>query len=281
MPRGPVARKARDDESLRSAPAESNDWLMWQLADSAFPTGGFAHSNGLEAAWQNGEIQNTDALAQWLEAALCQVGHASLCLMTATHAEPQRFSELDQLCECFTLNHVANRASRLQGRALLATARKIFFAPGVEAGRVGMKTQSQVEGCKLQVGSSSHQDASSVTHPSAVSVPTLPGVSEAETKYGHLAPSFGAVTRALGLSRQSASRLFMFSQLRGSIAAAVRLGIVGPLEAQALQHRLGKKVELRLTRFAALKIDKIAQTAPLLEIWQATQDRLYSRLFQS
>ena len=24
-----------------------------------------------------------------------------------------------------------------------------------------------------------------------------------------------------------------------------------------------------------------AQTAPLLEIWQGTQDRLYSRLFQS
>ena len=30
-----------------------------------------------------------------------------------------------------------------------------------------------------------------------------------------------------------------------------------------------------------LPVDDIAQTAPLLEIWQGTQDRLYSRLFQS
>jgi urease accessory protein len=35
------------------------DWLLWQLADSAFPTGGFAHSGGLEAAWQHGEIRNS------------------------------------------------------------------------------------------------------------------------------------------------------------------------------------------------------------------------------
>ena len=31
-------------------------WMVLQLADSAFPTGGFAHSAGLEAAAQAGEI---------------------------------------------------------------------------------------------------------------------------------------------------------------------------------------------------------------------------------
>ena len=28
-----------------------DSWLVWQIADSGFPTGGFAHSGGLEAAW--------------------------------------------------------------------------------------------------------------------------------------------------------------------------------------------------------------------------------------
>src|SRR5450432_522762 len=50
-----------------------HDWLLWQLADSAFPTGGFAHSGGLEAAWQHGEIRGAEDLASFLEAYMCQV----------------------------------------------------------------------------------------------------------------------------------------------------------------------------------------------------------------
>jgi len=218
----------------RQSIAAEDDLLLWQLADSAFPAGGFAHSGGLEAAWQHGEIRNTSELAALLASSLRQLGHANLPFVGAAHDDPSRLVALDQLCDAFLTNHVANRASRLQGRAFLSSTEKIF-----------------------------------------------PGRQMSRPSCGHFAPVFGAVARTLGLERFRAGRMYFFQHLRGLIAAAIRLGIVGPLEGQALQHRLGPAVVEIMAQCDTLPVAQAAQTAPLLEIWQATQDRLYSRLFQS
>jgi urease accessory protein len=213
-----------------------NDWLVWQLMDSAFPTGGFAHSAGLEAAWQQGEVRNRTDLLSFLEVSLRQLGRAALPFVTAAFDSPEDLGEFDELCDVFMTNHVANRASRLQGKAFLAAVGKIF--------RAGQ--------------------------PSEWSLPCA-----------HFAPVFGACLRRLEMGRPTTLRLFFFNHLRGMLVAAVRLNIVGPIEAQALQHRLSTRAEAIVTRCAALKLDDLAQTAPLLDLWQGAQDRLYSRLFQS
>ncbi|HEY5040514.1 MAG TPA: hypothetical protein VIK53_00765, partial [Verrucomicrobiae bacterium] len=85
------------------------DFTLWQLADSAFPTGGFAHSLGLEAAWQHGEVRNRTELVSFIEAGLQQLGHAALPFVMAAFDEPEKLGEFDQLCDVFTTNHVANR----------------------------------------------------------------------------------------------------------------------------------------------------------------------------
>lgn len=100
--------------------------MTWQLADSAFPTGGFAHSLGLEAAWQAGEVRDEEALRQVLRDVIGQTGHAQLPLTSAAHEAPGRLAELDALCDVFLINPVANRASRVQGRSLLATCGQVF-----------------------------------------------------------------------------------------------------------------------------------------------------------
>jgi len=48
-----------------------------------------------------------------------------------------------------------------------------------------------------------------------------------------------------------------------------------------LQHRLAPLAAEVVARCEHLSVDDLAQTAPLLDLWQGAQDRLYSRLFQS
>ncbi len=85
----------------------------------------------------------------------------------------------------------------------------------------------------------------------------------------------------LDIDRPAARKLFMFVALRGLIAAAVRLGIIGPMEGQALQFRLSPQAELISERCANLSVDHVAQTSPILDIVHGAHDRLYSRLFQT
>jgi len=217
-------------------PVLEAQFLLWQLADSAFPTGGFAHSLGLESAWQHGEVRNCDELKSFVEATLWQAGRAALPFVTAAHSDPLRVAALDDLCEAFTTNHVANRASRTQGRALLTAARRVF--------------------------------------PDRVSP-------EPVLEHTHVAPVFGMVTRCLEVSLETTTQLFLFGQLRGVLAAAVRLNIVGPMEAQRVQNSLAATAAAVVEQCRSLTIEDIAQSAPLLEIWQSAHDRLYSRLFQS
>lgn len=230
----------------------SSDFILWQLADSAFPTGGFAHSAGLEAAWQHGEVRNRNDLVSWVEAGVQQLGRAALPFVVAAHAEPERWEEFDELCDAFTTNHVANRASRAQGKALLSAVQRIFavaLAPRLTSPKHPTEN--------IKTGS----------------IPVL--------RFHHFPCVFGGAMRQLAVSRETAIRLFFFNHLRGVMAAAVRLNIVGPMEAQMLQHQLNAGAENVLKKCESLTLDDIAQTAPLLDVWQGAQDRLYSRLFQS
>ncbi|MCY4634326.1 MAG: urease accessory protein UreF [Acidobacteria bacterium] len=108
-----------------------SDWLAWQVVDSAFPVGVFAHSWGLEAAWQAGHVDDEAALRRFLAESIQQTGWGVLPLMNAAYSDPERLDELDALNHAFLTNGVANRASRVQGRTLAATAARVWPSPAM------------------------------------------------------------------------------------------------------------------------------------------------------
>jgi len=214
---------------------------MWQLADSAFPTGGFAHSFGLEAAWQQGEV-NAASLARFVRDAIAQAGRGGVPFVLAAHDEPRELGVIDARCDAFLRNPVTNRASRVQGRAWIGTIERSFPQPGVRA---------------------------------------LCDAVRARPMARHYAPLAGATFRTLEVDRQAAARLFLFGVCRGTLSAAVRLGIVGTTDAQRLLAERADDLDRTLASSILLSVDEAAQTSPLADLWQASHERLYSRLFQS
>jgi urease accessory protein len=216
--------------------------LVWQLIDSAFPSGGFAHSAGLEAAVQHGHVADSAGVRAFAKQSLAQCGRAALPIVTAAHRCADDIAELDELYDAFLSNPVANRASRAQGRALLTAVARAF--PAVTIG-------------PLQLAIRGNDTA------------------------GHYAPLFGGIFKRLHVSLIDTQRAFLFIASRGVSSAAVRLGIVGAYEAQTIQAELSADIDAVIDDCGAVGPHDIAQTAPLIDLFQSTHDRLYSRLFQS
>jgi urease accessory protein len=213
-------------------------WILLQLADSALPTGGFVHSAGLESAFQQGEVPD---LRRFIRDALWLAGHSSLPLASAAHEHPESLGRLDARADAFLSSEVANRASRLQGRAFLEACARIF-PPEIAA----LREEAREAGLRC-----------------------------------HFAPVFGAVLRTLGVGIGDAQQLILLLAARGLLQAAVRLGLAGTHESQRLLRELSQDLDDVLRRCADLREDDLAQTAPLADLFGAMHERLYSRLFQS
>ena len=216
--------------------------LVWQLIDSGFPAGGFAHSGGLEATVQHGLVTDGAGVLSFARQTLAHAGCSLLPFVTAAHRNPASLRELDRRSEIFINNPIANRASRAQGLAFLTSAARSF-------------PQS--------------------------AVPTTETDIRAQRLCCHHAPIFGVVFEALGIDLAETQRAFLFVTLRGVASSAVRLGLLGAYEAQETLALLAPDLERTIQRCSGLDVTDIAQTAPLIDLCQSTHDRLYTRLFQS
>eukprot|EP00037_Helgoeca_nana_P020057 m.198016 g.198016 ORF g.198016 m.198016 type:complete len:602 (-) comp25113_c0_seq1:15-1820(-) len=234
-------------------------WHLTQLTDATLPTGGFAHSAGLEAAAQFGYLPTEQCVGQFVVAALQHSSRLALPFVAAAHrlhhsaATGGAASQLGALAtECGAADHaldlqlrsntVAHAASLEQGAALLR------LIPSWDRSRGRVVSDSLREG------------------------------------HGHLPIVFGAVAAMFGVSVLQAAHGFQYTVARDLVASAVRMNLVGPtlgvqLLDRAFEHN-GVSADLDTVPVGEL-IDRAAGCDVLIDTLQANHSQLYSRLFRS
>lgn len=227
------------------------------MSDSALPIGSFAFSSGLESFVHHlpatsGSSQ--DVLSHFLRESLRSLAYTTLPFVNASHSEPDEAVGLDDHFDATITCPVARRASLAQGKALLTIWEKAFL----DDKKIGDGYRTSV---KTGIG-------------------------------GHFGVAWGVVCGYSGISKgiyfwssqiivERCMYVFLLNHAKAVVSAAVRLGMVGPYQAQQILATPQTRHLLRdiLTETKDLGIEDAGQTWALLDVYQGRQEILYSRVF--
>lgn len=224
--------------------------VLMQLGDSALPTGGYAFSSGLEAAWQLGLVEDGGDLHQFVGNVLrtSATGEIpflrSACRLSESPDAGLPIAALSELVQHYDAMQTAaslRQASLKLGRSWLRLYARLFPSE-----------QLRIE----------DYFAGGVIPP-------------------HFCVAFGLTLSAAGIGEDAIVDLFLHQTLRDQLAAAVRLGILGPFEAVERHAALRSACREAAEKSRHVPFGEAYRGAPQLDLAQGFHAHLYSRLFQS
>jgi urease accessory protein len=221
---------------------------LLQLTDSAFPTGAFAHSFGLETYIAQGMVRTAAALEAFITNTLLHAvapsdGVACIAAYSAEAAWEDTVRGLDQRLTAMKTVSESRAASRALGRRFLCTV--AYLSPVPRA----------------------------MHYLAAI---------EAQTLDGHLSLAYGLVCRDLELPLPPALAAWFRHYAASLISVGVRLIPLGQTEGQVLLARLGTTILAAVELALGRDIEAIGSFAPGQELaGMMHRDVLTTRLYIS
>jgi urease accessory protein len=246
------------------------------LSDSALPLGSFAYSSGLESFLAHHKASGTKEtnivlFQKFLKLSIQSIAYTNVPYALAAFRHPGTLAELDNDLDASTPCNVARRASIAQGRALLSVWEKAFL-PTIRKNSAETSDTMTGEALKTLESFARELKISSISPNSAVA-----------NVNGHIAPLWGIVCLALGLSLADSAYLFLLNHTKAVVSAAVRASVMGPYMAQTVLA--GTELQNLITRCIdtvwQLEVEDAGQVVPMLDLWIGRHELLYSRIFNS
>ena len=238
--------------AVRRAPVVAVDSAallsLLHFTDTAFPTGGYAHSLGLEGYCQAGIVRDADGVERFLVSQL--EGAAGPCDATAAVAArgAMRGGDLDA---CRALDDTLEAMKPVRE----------FREASRQMGRQTLRVSERLTG-----------DAHLAAYRDEVDAGNAPG---------HHAAAFGMAAGALDWGAEETAAGFLYSTAALLVGVALRLLPIGQTEGQRVLWRLHPVIG-RLAREAAGRdAMDLWSFAPGLDVQGMLHERLETRLFRS
>jgi urease accessory protein len=218
---------------------------LLQLADSAFPSGAFTLSHGLETLVADGAVRSADDVAALLEVSLLdRFARADLVIMLAVHevTDLEEILELDRRLSTVKLATDDRIASQRVGRRLAIEASRLV-EDVLLAGYVAALADGRAE--------------------------------------GNASVAMGVATRGFGVPARAAALGAAWTFASGFCAAALRLGLLGHGQAQRILREAGPVMRLAVERAAVGDPRDLRPSSPQLDVALARHETAAAHLFAS
>jgi urease accessory protein len=221
---------------------------LLQFADGLFPTGGFAHSFGLETYVQDGRVRDRHGLEGFIAAHLdgsagpADAAAVAIAVRLSARADVDDWLELDARLDAMKSVPEFRTASRQMGRQALRVAASLGDDPFLA---------------------------------------DLARAVDDERAAGHHATVFGAAVGRSGAEPEPAAAAYLYATAALLVGAGLRLIALGQLDGQRVLAAMRARIARLAVAAAAATADDLWSFNPALEIAGIRHASLEHRLFRS
>ena len=228
------------------------EWLggLIQTTDTLFPSGGYAHSYGLEELVAQGRISSEKDLEEFLMTDVLpaleslELPYLRFCLQAVSNRELEMLISLNEEISAWKLTREIREAGKSQGSQMIRMIREIYQCP------VSAEFQKML--------SKSREQCQQIT-------------------------ATALLRNAQGVPLASSMIAWIYQAVSNFCSASIKLLRLGEIACQKIIHRSLEKQKIQKVIFNSLEVhrEKSGFFNPLLDLASARHELAFSRLFIS
>ncbi len=222
------------------------DFLLLQMADSAFPTGAFAYSSGLEAMVEFGLVQNEEELSEYIFDFTRQAIAFELPFLSSFYNMADKPDELKPALQTYDASFVT--AGMYEG--------------SLNLGKNWMRILQEVI----------MEEKSYLPVQQFLKKTALPG---------HFLFVAVLSMKAMGFGKEKIKTFFISSIIRDQVSAAIRLGVIGPMQGHSIQFLVYSQLSGNGSSITEEDYRRARRTGFITDVAQMLQKNVYSKLFKN